>query len=89
MYDTRKKMIESNQDYKSQKQNDGDSDLIFNSRILKFRIYSSLPGPTTSSGLILLSQSPLTPLISEIIPDMINVITNPKILFDPLFCMSS
>jgi len=32
MYDTRKKMIESNQEYKSQKQNDGDSDLIFNSR---------------------------------------------------------
>ena len=32
MYDTRKKMIESNQEYKSQKQNDGDSDLVFNSR---------------------------------------------------------
>ena len=31
MYDTRKKMIESNQEYKSQKQNDGDSDLVFNS----------------------------------------------------------
>ncbi len=32
MYDTRKKMIESNHEYKSQKQNDGDSDLVFNSR---------------------------------------------------------
>ena len=35
MYDTRKKMIESNQEYKSQKQNDGDSDLVFNSRSYK------------------------------------------------------
>ena len=32
MYAIRKKMIESNQEYKSQKQSDGDSDLIFNSR---------------------------------------------------------
>jgi len=32
MYDTRKKMIESKQEYESQKQNAGDSDLFFNSR---------------------------------------------------------
>ena len=32
MYDARKKMIESKQEYESQKQNDGDSDLVFNSR---------------------------------------------------------
>jgi hypothetical protein len=35
MYDTRKKMIESKQEYESQKQNDGDSDLVFNSRYSK------------------------------------------------------
>jgi molybdate-binding protein len=32
MYDTRKKMIESKQEYESQKQTNGDSDLVFNSR---------------------------------------------------------
>ena len=32
MYDARKKMIESKQEYESQKQNAGDSDLFFNSR---------------------------------------------------------
>jgi len=32
MYDARKKMIESKQEYESKKQIDGDSDLIFNSR---------------------------------------------------------
>ena len=32
MYDTRKKMIESKQEYESQKQTNGDSDLLFNSR---------------------------------------------------------
>ena len=32
MYDARKKMIESKQEYESQKQTNGDSDLVFNSR---------------------------------------------------------
>jgi hypothetical protein len=32
MYDTRKKMIGSKQEYESQKQTNGDSDLVFNSR---------------------------------------------------------
>ena len=36
MYETRKKMIESKKKYESQKQIDGDSDLVFNSRNSKF-----------------------------------------------------
>ena len=32
MHDARKKMIESKQEYESQKQTNGDSDLVFNSR---------------------------------------------------------
>ena len=78
IYDIRKKMIESKSKYESQKQTDGDSDLIFNSRNSEVQSYSSFPGPTTSSGFILLSQSPLIPLINEIIPATMNPNTNPK-----------
>ena len=79
MHDIRKKMIKSKTDYDIYKKSDGDSDLVFNERNCDIQnSYSSLPGPTISSGLILLSQSPFTPLISEIIPDMINAKTNPK-----------
>ena len=79
MHDIRKKMIKSKIDYDVHKKTTGDSDLIFNAQNSDIQeFYSSLPGPTTSSGFILLSQSPFTPLISAIIPDMINVITNPK-----------